>query len=818
MTRLGSPPEETGTSPSATGPAGALFEGQVGAHYLLTMLAESDPRGLPGTSIERVELQRAGEGHPLDDVIIRGVTRHGEPAVLEVQVKRTITFSPSDAVFKDVVGQLAKALQTLDLANQRHQFAIATERSSFKITGAYQDVLRWAREVGSASVFFGRINRKRVGNDDMRTFVETMRTHFRAAGSPADDDAVWQVLRRFQILTFDFDAPGSQSLELALERAINLLDPADAPRATAFWKTLTETAIRVAATGGDLDRTRLVHEVTSVDNFRLLGSRRNRAPRETLAETAELAAADLHRSIASVTLTRTAVLDAVREARDHGRYAEIRGGPGVGKSGLLGMLVDQVLTEGRAIVFSPERTMPGGWLAFKSALQIECGPEAFLSDLACDGGAVLFVDSLDFFDDLGKRATVTDLVRAASSVPAIQVIVTARTEFDKDEPNWLPSDVLAKLGRARPVVIDELGAEEIEELRVTAPALRALLHDDHPARAVARNLFRLSRLLEVQGPTDQLRSEVDLLERWWATADGPTPDRRERARVLADLADAILAGTDRLETRAISSAVDALIASETLRERGLDQLLFRHDVLREWSVAARLQDAPEKIARLPLAHAAPASLARGIELGARFALERSDNGQAWIDYLKRLSPAGSHPSWRRWALLAILRSELAFALLDRAAAALIEDDGVLLRELIHTTIAVESRPLAETLAKFGVKVGTIPTGIYGPTNSSWARLTRWLLTRNASLPVRALPDVVALFQSLSAAMFFADPITPDIASALAEWLDEIEDARENHPLAAGRPRFACAFRYHDLPRLADDIRQAFLLRVRPKSS
>ena len=82
-------------SPSSTGPAGPLFEAQVAAHYLLTMLAEADPRGLPGVLMQRVELQRAGEGHPLDDVIIRGISRAGDEAVLEVQAKRTITFAPS---------------------------------------------------------------------------------------------------------------------------------------------------------------------------------------------------------------------------------------------------------------------------------------------------------------------------------------------------------------------------------------------------------------------------------------------------------------------------------------------------------------------------------------------------------------------------------------------------------------------------------------------------------------------------------------------------------------------------------------------------
>jgi hypothetical protein len=796
-------------SPSSSGPAGALFEGRVGAHYLLTMLAEADPRGLPGVSIGRLELQRAGEGHPLDDVIVRGTVKTGEPAVLEVQVKRTITFSPGDPVFKDVVGQLARAYRTLDLSNQRHQFAVATERTSFKITGPYQDLLRWAREVSSASVFFGRLNRKKVGNDDMRAFVGTVRTQLEGAGCASDDETVWQLLRRFQILTFDFDAPGSQSLELALERARNVLDPADAPRASAFFKVLTEAAIRVAASGGDLDREKLLHEVASLDSFRLLGSRRNRTSRETLGDAAKLAAADLRRSIAGVSLARSAQLDAVRNARDHGRYIEIRGGPGVGKSGLLGMLVDQVITEGRAIVLTPERTMPGGWLSFKAALQIEGSPEAFLSDLASDGGAVLFVDSLDFFDDFSKRATVADLVRAASSIPAIQVFVTARADFDKDEPNWLPKEVLEKLGRAPPIVLAELGAEEIEELGAAAPTLRALLADNHPARDVARNLFRLSRLLEVQGSTDQLRSEVDLLERWWTTADGPSINRRERARLLADLSDAVLSGADRLETR--SSAVDALIGSGTLRELGLDKLTFQHDVLREWGVAARVHHDPDKIEQLPLTRAATASLARGIELGARFALERSDDGQAWVEYLNRLSPEGSHASWRRWSLLAIVRSELAYTLLDRAWASLTDNDGALLRELVRTTLAVESRRLVETLAEHAASAEGVPAGIYAPTNGSWSRLARWLLARQANLPLCVLPDVVELFQSLSASMFFADPITPNMAVALADWLEEIEDAQDHRPFAANPPRFAAAFRYDVLQKLAADVRQAFLL-------
>lgn len=803
--------EPTATSPSASGPAGALFEGQVGAHYLLTMLSEADPRGLPGAVIERIDLQRASEGHPLDDVIIHGTMTTGEPAVLEVQAKRTITFAPADNVFKDVVGQLARAFRNLDLSNERHQFAVATERTSFKITGPYQDVLRWAREIGSASTFIERINRKNVGNDDMRTFVATLRSHLTAVGCRSDDQTVWEILRRFRILTFDYDAPGSQSYELALERARHLLAPDEASRASVFWKALTETAIRVAAAGGALDRSRLIAELVQVDNFRLIGSRRSRAPRETLSEAASLAAADLQRSVAGVTLARTTQLEAVRDAQDVGRYVEIVGGPGVGKSGLLGMLVQQVLTEARAIVLTPDRTISGGWLQFKSALGVDVSPKAFLTDLASDGGAVLFVDSLDLFDDPGKRATVKDLVRTAAEVPGFQVIITARTNFDKDEPNWLPPEALGRLGRAPPVVVEELGPEEIVELTAAAPAVRALLADNHPARDVVRNLFRLSRMLEVQGSTDDLRSEVDLLLRWWTTADGPPEGRRERARLLSDLSDAALAGVAHIETRPAPAAVDALIARESLRELGLDRLAFRHDVLRDWGVAARLHENPDRLDRLPLTRPASASLARGVELAARLALERSSDGQCWASQINRVSLEGSHASWRRFSLLAILRSELALELLDRAAGALFAEEGALLRELIRTALATESRQIADTLAEIGVDVSSIPAGIFGPSNASWAKLAMWLLSRRADLPVQTLPDVVELFQSLSASMFFADPLTPTMAIALADWLDEIEVARDHHPLATEQPRLASAYRSGNLYKLAEDVRHAFAL-------
>ena len=129
----GSSPEPRGVSPASSGPAGPHFEAQVGASYLLALLTGGEPRGLPGMVIDRIELQRASEGRPLDDVIVHAHDASGTRAVLEIQVKREIAFSPADEVFRDVVQQIAAAARRPDFWTSRYQLPVATAKTSAKI-------------------------------------------------------------------------------------------------------------------------------------------------------------------------------------------------------------------------------------------------------------------------------------------------------------------------------------------------------------------------------------------------------------------------------------------------------------------------------------------------------------------------------------------------------------------------------------------------------------------------------------------------------------------------------------------------------------
>lgn len=799
-----------GVSPASSGPAGSLFEGQVGAFYLLSLLTGTEPRGLPGTNINRVEFQRAAEGHPLDDVIVHAHDAHGEAVVLEIQVKRSITFAPADKIFRDVVGQIAEASQRPDFWRTRYELAIATARTSQKINGAYQDVLTWAREIGDAATFVGRINRSGSANDSMRQFVQTFKSHLHGAGSSDDDETVWRLLRRLQILVFDFTAPGSVAEQLAKERAVRALHEDDTMRAGVLWTTLVEIALEAASTGGDRTRDRLIEDL-NVQSFCLAGERRYASARARLAEDTRHTLEDISDCIGGVLLTRHERVAAVHAALDSGRYVEIRGDAGVGKSGLLKHLAERHCSESPTIVLKPNRTVPRGWSAMRDMLGFDGTAHDLLTDLAADGGAVLFIDNLDFFDE-AERSTVVDLVREAAGIPGFFVIATARRQFGIDEPNWLPSEALDRLGRTEPIMLGELSEAEVDEVRHAAPKLVSLLAENHPASAVTRNLYRLARLASQPTASTSLRTEVDMAEQWWKTADGEYDDgHRDRARLLKALAESALSQFGVLDVRQHpAEAVDALVKSETLSDLGNDRVVFRHDVLREWAIGNLLHVEPTMIERLPLDRPASAALARGAELAALMALERTADGIRWQSFLERVSGKQVHGSWRRAVLLALVRSEISWQLLARVSNLLFANRASMLRELIRIVMAVDVEPASKMFQALGIDPSLIPSSFNVPNSPSWYRLIAWLLSLGESLPVAIIPDVVDLYTMWLWGTLGQDTLTPRLMPSLYRWLLEIETAREAKTFPELRKPFDGELDRERIVSLESDLRTAFL--------
>jgi hypothetical protein len=201
-----------------------------------------------------VAFQQRESGRPLDDAVIQAVNADGSPATLEIQAKRTLTFTASDTEFKDVVAQMWAAAQKSEFRSTRYELAVAIARTTTRIEHSCQEVLHWARQLPDGATFAGHINLEGFSSKGMRDFVEVFRANLVAAGAPTDDDTVWRLLRRFQILVFDFESYGSDYEHRARERARLTLIPDQASRASELWPILIEQAGASAIAGGAQDR------------------------------------------------------------------------------------------------------------------------------------------------------------------------------------------------------------------------------------------------------------------------------------------------------------------------------------------------------------------------------------------------------------------------------------------------------------------------------------------------------------------------------------------------------------------------------------
>jgi hypothetical protein len=418
--------------------------------------------------------------------------------------------------------------------------------------------------------------------------------------------------------------------------------------------------------------------------------------------------------------------------------------------------------------------------------------KAFLGDLAASGGGILFIDSLEMFTEPGRRRTVNDFLREASTIEGFSVIATARSDFGKDGESWLAEDALAMLGGAHIVTVGELQDTEVEILTDHAPTLRALLAVDHPAAPIARNLYRLSRLLKVPSAA-AIRTEAALADYWWRTADGaPETEVRAAQRILADLADIALIGEDVLEVRSDSAARSHLLQSLTLREVRRDHLGFYHDVLRDWAVGNRIHENPSRIATFDLSIPVSPRIARGVEFAGRLALEMQSDCNSWLQLLALLSPAGAHGSWRRQALLAIVRSELASSLLERCSGALLAQGGALLRELCTAIVAVETIAVADLLksAPQNEAQAIMPRSLRTNTTGSATWMLLWCVAHVNEIPLQAISATIDLVEIQYFALMRLPPLAEPVARMLFRWLRQLDVRATNNTIpideSAGR--------------------------------
>ncbi len=781
-------PTEKDSSPRSTGPAGGQFETKVGTHYALALLANTEPLGLPGAVVSRLEFQRGGQGHPLDDVIVRGTTPQGEERCLEVQVKRSMAFTENDANFQSVVDGIVRARKI----QQDRRFAVAIERTTGVIENGVQEVLELAQQTIDTESFLKLLETPGRGNKDMRAFVTALRALL-AAKDVTGDDVLYDILRSFSVLTFDYARPNSMAEYHDRLRARHL---ASEKSGVALYDSLFGLILRADAIGGELDREELVLKLND------LGVSIGAVPglavaRRHIEELSRHALQDIGITIKDCRLarekSRRELEGLLRAAETQGGVVEISGPSGAGKSGLLRSAIEAREAVSRILVLAPDRTPSGGWPAMRAIFGIEATADELLSDLACDGGAYLCIDGLDRFRDSAQQKTVIDLLRAALSCSGMTVLFTAQPGWEDEGALWIGEEVFSRLSARGRMFVEGLDDDEAEALAKAAPQLAPLLRPDHPAKLLSRNLLKLRMLVSTRLNKTEAISEAALAIDWQASGAAGTGKRtsgeiHSRKRVLNAVANDLIDNAGLVDVSGQDAqAVAELIAEEVLVEIHPDRVRFRHDLFSDWAIACILFDDPDVIDRLGLDAPPPFWMARGFELACRMIAECSKD-EAWPKLLAHLETEGGVPGWAGLALLALVRSERADELLVRYDAFLLEDEGRRAARLLRRFVASHTQSVAPLFKEILPEEVAVPEGMTIPKGPEWTRLILWCLKRFGQLGATALSAAVDLFQKwLVLAAFGEKTIAPILLDRYADILVAAIEHRDRPLPRYGEP-------------------------------
>jgi hypothetical protein len=390
----------------------------------------------------------------MDDVIVQAIGADGSSATLEIQAKRTLAFTRSDKEFRDIVRRMWLAAQKPEFISTSYELAVAIARSTTRIEQACQEVLHWARQQCDAATFDANINLDGFASDPMRDFVTVFRENLVAAGAPSDPDTVWRLLRRFNILVFDFETPGSDYEHRARERGRIALVPEHAARATELWPILEATALDLARAGGDIDRVDLKRRLKKQYGLRFGEPADLRNVNAKLAAAAQDALGDIKDQVGGVRLSRTLAVARGETLLDAHRLVVIHGEAGVGKSAVIKHLAQRLAPQGSTIVLAPGRIIAGGWLAMANVLGCPGAitRDELFNELGCGGAATLFVDNIDQLDDDGEWATITDLLRGVLANRTVRTSASGRLRV---RDMW----IVTKMRSSRPLLRATSGSD-----------------------------------------------------------------------------------------------------------------------------------------------------------------------------------------------------------------------------------------------------------------------------------------------------------------------------------------------------------------------
>lgn len=197
------------SSPSSTGGAGNDFERHVQAAYAVLMLSGGFAPALTTKwPIYKIKLQGKHNDFNTDDLII--FTKDpvsSKEARLLGQIKLSLNLTQDDSLFGDVINSMWHDFINPSVFTKGvDALALITGPISKVDTENVRTILEWSRASNDSSDFLDRVNKTRFSSKKKIEKLSAFKVQLsKAKGNQITDEELWQILKSFHLIGYDFD-------------------------------------------------------------------------------------------------------------------------------------------------------------------------------------------------------------------------------------------------------------------------------------------------------------------------------------------------------------------------------------------------------------------------------------------------------------------------------------------------------------------------------------------------------------------------------------------------------------------------------------
>lgn len=772
------------SNPFSTGSGGSFFEAKVQARFLLHLLISSRIPCLPNGSVQSVRLQGKQAGFTTDDAVVTVRTEVGNDCQLLAQVKHRAAITVSDKEFSDALASAWSDFNNPSVFLQgRDALALITGPQSDKTLQHVRPMLDWARTSASGAEFASKVATPKFSSDQKRTYLQVFKDVLeKAAGTLPTDDVLWQFLKHFHLLSYDFDVLGSKD-EAAVLTVLDLArNPMGTLDAQSIWDGLIVQAQEWNKTSGTFTAAELPERLRMAVHPG--GSSAQRQALSRLQEHSTLVLNVIQTEIVpGLRLSRTALLDVLVDAIESSRVVIVQGAPGAGKSAAVKMLFDSLPAEIFPFAFKAQEFNHQHLHQFLTSIGIGLSVAQLRSEFALLPRKVLLVDGAERLFELSSLEAFRQLLQQLSNDASWTIVITCR----ESSAQLLKEHLLAQWGaEVTAVAIPPLTIEELGWVLTRAPHLAPLIANQKLIR-----LLQLPFILSLtckafpQSASTNTLSDIDehqfknlvwreYVERAPQAQGGMRIKRSqcllaisvERARRMSLFVSSAGCDTD---------ALQALVNDTVLIESSVGGFAPAHDVLEDWSVARFIAQEFETKASDPLRFfdtvGTEPAMRRGFRLWLSEALTTSGHERVMDFVLSVFQHTGMPPLWHDEIAVAVLQSDSASGFINRAEARLLDKGKTLYKRLIHVLRTACKGPNDLILSTYGMAAFrnhiTLSTIFVVPAGSGWRELILFTHRHIDAFDLQEADTVLGLLKDWAQGLGSSDPL-PSEASAAAQ--------------------------------------------------